>query len=250
MAKNNNINILISKCDLLIKQNKYFEAIALLNEEISSPVYTIKEENEIKKYLKEITSRYNELASSNDMKKMSGINCLKKSLQGEFVNLDLFLYWLENYGGEYNDEYKDIFKWFFINKNYTNENKIEILELLHDYEIYDNFIFLNNMVNIEIEVNSKDYYSIESMTFYKETIKLLENMMNKFPSMLEMAKIILADTCNYFFGGRPDIEIEKFCELIFNFLNISLDPSNPINDDYLKFCEFYDPIFNFKKIKN
>lgn len=220
-----------------LQNNNYLLALKDLEEELEASYLSQNVEAYLVSAQKLVRSAAYEKNNS-EIAKMDRKQLINLAIDDFPKNLQIFDYFTSKPSNFFQIEDLDYFRFIFSSKEIKNSLKSTVLLFLN--EIPDFFNLKLNIKNFNTNKNyeiiiGKSFINDETEKFYNKVFLEISNLMNKDPSLEEMANSVVDQFINYYFPDHPDCDpillAKKIVEYIFLSLNNNSVKKSKLSDD-------------------
>lgn len=220
-----------------LQNNNYLLALKDLEEELEASYLSQNVEAYLISAQKLVRSAAYEKNNS-EIAKMDRKQLINLAIDDFPKNLQIFDYFTSKPSNFFEIEDLDYFRFIFSSKEIKNSLKSTVLLFLN--EIPDFFNLKLNIKNFNTNktyevVIGKNIINDETEKFYNKVFLEISNLMNKDPSLEEMANSVVDQFINYYFPDHPDCDPtllgKKIVEYIFLSLNNNAVKKPKLSDD-------------------
>ncbi len=225
----------------LIKQEKYEEALDVIDDELEQPYVPNSILVSFMKTRKEIEIQLAQSKYDEEIDEMSKFEMWNKIYDEKNHKIDIVFIniLLEKFGEELDEIDFAVINKIFKDKKISNVDKSHLLFILLDIDAQYKFTLYNNYLNKEFSFVPKDI--VNSFIPREETVKKLEEVFMKDPSKLEIAYNLLQLLSSQYIPEEipfsDDEIVDSISDLVNSFFGDSLNQENKITEMLSKLLE-------------
>jgi hypothetical protein len=193
----------IEKIKELRRNNRYAEAIEIIEQEISSSYIPLRFVQTFEQLYVEISKEQMIKDIKDKFNRMSKTELLGNIFKDNKLDLNLLSYFLSKFSKEIDQYDLHFIGKIFVDKKLSNNEKIFILNQLKVANVQFDFTYLNNITNEHFQINSTSNFEIEHQEYYQQVYRLLDRDLMKDPSFIILAKDLLQLIYEHFFNRIP-----------------------------------------------
>lgn len=223
---------ILNEVEKLIKENKYLEAIDLLEDELEAPYMPLDFIPKFEEKLIECQYEYNYNNPSNNFSKLTKDE-LKEMIRKNNESSNMAIYnFFDKFINDFSKADENFFLEILKDGKYPNDIKFNILTSLKINQINLDVEFFNSFTKKSYKLNSLEYKDIEEYPFFMEVKKEIEDQTAKEPWMLDLCYVSIFQ---YFISYYPEFQLEdtdpkKFTLILMNVIKSSMEGTQ-IHDD-------------------
>jgi hypothetical protein len=184
----------------LIQTEKLDDALEIVEQELSSSYIPLK-------FIQIFEQLYFDISNGilvknieqkfNDMSKNEMLGSIFKK---DKIDLNILSFFLSKFNREINKNDLFYLNRIFEDEYISNNEKIFILSQFKIANISYDFDFANHMISERFKINTLSNFEINSRTYYKSVLDMLEQQLIKEPSLIALAKNLLQIIYEHFFN--------------------------------------------------
>ncbi len=200
----------------LIEKNELEKAIDMIEDELEAPYIPIEYLEKFEELLLEIKFQKNYKEESTFLKKIDKNDFLKNFNNKNQISE--IIYFFEKFQNTFTEIEKNTIYNFLQDKNIENNKKILIAECLKKIDNNRDFTFYNSNLKKLFKLDMRNLNFIESIDFFIMANKMLNNLIYKEPTLIEISYTIIYSFYEYFF---PDFILGySYEDFVFSIINV------------------------------
>lgn len=230
----NNIEQLLKETEKLIKEEKENDALTLLKTELKNPLWSLKEQEEIKQKINVLEKflKQNEWALKLNK---SDKNALIKMFNFEGYEIVVLDKIFERFGKNLNDS--DLLKLgqVLLDDSISNEMKITYLKIFKDYEVKHKFDYHNVNTGKTFKVDTAKNFNLENYEKLFKVADKLAAMFFKETSKEQLASQVMNAIYCYYFNDYSQIKYssDELFDKIANYIERAFNNIYPEDKEFV-----------------